>query len=1203
MSMSHLADYSDLLFCRCYTHINHQIHQSNQLINQSINQSIQLINQSTNQSIYPSINQSTNQSIQSAYHLSAYFDFPMWAVQSQEQQDLVHTFHSAQSSGVYALLLVHAPEAPCLHSDSPSSPLSHPPPPQAQPVSEAKSRHQLTASVEHMPNGMDVTMLDGIVHETVDQAVTQHSITQQGSKLGDTAPGVNDASVKVTTCQPGVQSPAAHLDSAPQGPTKETQAAAADPSHHLHDAALAQLLPELQKPSSHHSADQAHPAQAALAQGAAGTASGAATLQDDNTVAVQLSVNEQDSDQIELRLQTPPVTLHQHPEGWSVLSLPRPPQKKASVGIPPVPIQGPEAELTSEKSGLPSLQLSGPDVLLSNPSSPGKSADQIQDLVPESPAEAGASQTLAKPNAAHLSSDRPSGPGQAAPDTITADVLGQSPPSHREASPPPTRGKRSEAIQDELDAAAAHFLSGKPASTQADATEPITEHLAAAQPSSAQSLSTAAEGSSSAAAAAASAAGQPAAVSAEHVEAAVREGVTAGQSAAASAPITAVLRSNKKQKRTDRQAEAGEPAGPEPKRAKKSAQADSTAAGQQQQALPESKPGSRVHEPVKHPGQKPSSPAVGQGHKHSIELPSCTLDCIFRGIRELHLLGSGQMGKERLTKDHLSLLGPLPPLVQLRVLSSYASKVIPNANVVKFFRDTVQLLGNRRHDIKWLAYRDETPTTYKLCKTAAEMYGQLGDCGLLPEGAVPIMTPQLLPFELQVAYVLCLGGYKGSMPLADFAMDLLRALLSQVVLMQKEFPCSPAAYKTAEMNLELAGGLLSRVLAHVAAAEPAAAAGAVPLRIQHVVIAVIHGLMRVKVFKDKDRRFDTLSYSFLQKQPAVWQLRILSQFAQFYSGESRASAFLTSLCKRSRDDMFARNHTWLTHQHKGTAGEAFQLQSEAQVLFNKACQADVLPRGWFRPASVAVLPADLHCVTVCYAIGTAGTDASGHSTNSTESFVAYAWDLIHDLDPKADLRGKGAPSSRSRSRSAARAAAQPDRSESSDRAAHERAAAAAHRGIPDQIPMESVGPHRHAPSPPPTGPQHLQLRSSQSPGLPHQAHGPHSANNPRHCRFFFHALGCQSKNCTFYHGTHQEYVAHMANIGLVPYGLKFVSEVGRDKWIIDKAVDALNNLMLSKQLPRGSFSEYDVRALAFLEAPDGEHSKLQLQVSGCGQCA
>ena len=70
----------------------------------------------------------------------------------------------------------------------------------------------------------------------------------------------------------------------------------------------------------------------------------------------------------------------------------------------------------------------------------------------------------------------------------------------------------------------------------------------------------------------------------------------------------------------------------------------------------------------------------------------------------------------------------------------------------------------------------------------------------------------------------------------------------------------------------------------------------------------------------------------------------------------------------------------------------------------------------------------------------------------------------------------------------------------------------------------------------------------------------------------------------------------MAKTGLVPYGLKFVSNVGRDKWIVDKAVDALNKLMLTKQLPRGSFNEHDLRPLAFLEDPNRDHSELQLQV-------
>ena len=70
----------------------------------------------------------------------------------------------------------------------------------------------------------------------------------------------------------------------------------------------------------------------------------------------------------------------------------------------------------------------------------------------------------------------------------------------------------------------------------------------------------------------------------------------------------------------------------------------------------------------------------------------------------------------------------------------------------------------------------------------------------------------------------------------------------------------------------------------------------------------------------------------------------------------------------------------------------------------------------------------------------------------------------------------------------------------------------------------------------------------------------------------------------------------------MPYGLKFETTTGRDKWIVDRAVDALNKLMIDKQLPRFSFTDGDLRPLAFLEEPNGEHSKLQLQVTPLFQC-
>lgn len=71
----------------------------------------------------------------------------------------------------------------------------------------------------------------------------------------------------------------------------------------------------------------------------------------------------------------------------------------------------------------------------------------------------------------------------------------------------------------------------------------------------------------------------------------------------------------------------------------------------------------------------------------------------------------------------------------------------------------------------------------------------------------------------------------------------------------------------------------------------------------------------------------------------------------------------------------------------------------------------------------------------------------------------------------------------------------------------------------------------------------------------------------------------------------------MVHVGLVPYSLKFASDVGRDRWIVDAAVDGLNDMILSQQVPRGSFTECDLRPLAFLQDPNGEHARMQLQVS------
>lgn len=1153
-------------------------------------------------------------------------------MQSPEQQQAIDRFHGTHTSGVYALLLVHVPAA---FPQSPSSASSQPMPlaPRLQSAacaSEAQPQYQ-AALEEAVADVSDVVMADALVHQEIaaDQSAMLCESTKQGSKLDDANSHGSNVFVHVTAFHLGStaskecpaalgNSPLQILSKAGNGGPAQTQ---------VIPNAVAQQLTE---PCG----ALAVAAAAASAQDSAQTASiagtdAAHTLRD-SAVAVQLRVDRDDRTHVELRLKAPPLAAaaHQQPEALSAKDPFTTRGPKADVGLPPMPVQEPEAELEAEKSGLQGLQLPESNSPMGKPSSPSKARRQIPDSLPNSQLEAGPSQSLAEFAAAVLSSepsqsetaDRPSAPGQlqtVLDPSSRAVALHQPPKPLTEASSPPTRGKGSDA---QLDPAAAYMLSGKPAPPQTAVALSVTEQPDVVQPAAAQPDLAAIKGFSAAA-------GQPM-VKAESAEEPVVEGVTTDRSATVPGAATgAASKSKQKQKRADRQLDTGRQEAPEPKRAKKASQAKAAAAEQppqqqQQQAKPRSESQGRVRGTVKHPVPQPDSPVARQSPSHSIDLPACTLDSIFRSIRKLRLLGSGERGREQLSKSHMSLLTHLLPLVQLRVLSRYTIKVMPHGNVVKFFRDTVEVFGQRSHETKWLAWRDETPTSYKLCEAAADLYGQLGDCGMLPEGAVPTMTPQLLPFELQVPYVLCLGGYTGSMPLADFAMDLLQALLSQVVLMLHQFRSTADDRKTAQANLELAGGSLSKVMSSVAAAprrspshdsqaqqaqhapktlvnHPAITpANGIPLSIRHVASAVFDGLVRINHLKNKN--FDKLSYNFLQKQPPLWQLRIMSQFAQFYSGGAKPSALLTSICKQNRDMLYREDYTWLTQHRKRAAGKSPELVSSAQALLDEACKADVLLKGCIDPAVLAVLPSELHCIAVCYAISTAGTDTSIHSNDSAETFVAYAWDLIHECDPKADLRDGSKPSSRPRSQSVARAASQPPRNRSLDREATRGTSevpAAADQpsdAIPD--PLGPSDPHRHHPSiPSPPTHQGSHIRPSRS---PHQAqsHGPHFASPPRHCRYFFCAEGCRTKTCLFYHGTHQEYVAYMAKTGLVPYGLKFVSDVGRDKCIIDKAVDALNKLMLTRQFSRGSFNEHDLRPLAFLEDPIGDHSKLQLQV-------
>ena len=604
---------------------------------------------------------------------------------------------------------------------------------------------------------------------------------------------------------------------------------------------------------------------------------------------------------------------------------------------------------------------------------------------------------------------------------------------------------------------------------------------------------------------------------------------------------------------------------------------------QQQQAKdPTAAQPRKVREPIRHPEQP-------------IDLPPSAVQNIFRSIQKLRLQGSSSP----LTSQHMDLMTHLLPLLQLRVLSKYASEVLPHGNVVKFFSLTMDAMSRRSSDTKWLTQRESSAKAYRLCDAAVSLCGRLEARGMLPVKTIPTKTPQLVPPELQAAYVLCIGGYCGCLSRREFADQLMVGLLGQVCIFLEEHKASEADCKTAVVNLKAAGGSPGKVQERL---RQSSATHSKPQRAQHatrasdprqldiktVVRRCLDGMMRLK--RVHEGPIDDRSTDLLQKQDCLWQLKIVSYFSCNLRATANASAFLTSVCKYNRNEKQNSKLDWLRHTGQ-------QLHHQTQSALSQAHKAGILARGKDLPAKIAVLPKNLHYAAACYAIGAKSPDSSSdHAAAAVEDFVRFAQGLIHKVDPAAVpnfSRPKPDSASQSAAHSASRAAPQSPRDKKHDKAAGRHSnqcspAAGAHSAPTDpRTRPPSQPPHPHAP-----GPQH-----SRSSGRDQQ-HKPHQGNYPRHCKYFYRIEGaCTNSNCDHYHGSHQEYVAYMTHCGLVPYSLKFASDVGRDKWIVDAAVDGLNDMILSQQLLRGSFGQCELRPLAFLQDPSGEHARLQLQVS------
>lgn len=127
--------------------------------------------------------------------------------------------------------------------------------------------------------------------------------------------------------------------------------------------------------------------------------------------------------------------------------------------------------------------------------------------------------------------------------------------------------------------------------------------------------------------------------------------------------------------------------------------------------------------------------------------------------------------------EHMVQLKAQPLLTQLRILSIFASSYSADCTVGNHFTTTHQRVTQILKGTSWLAQRCGPAPQRKLSHEAQNLLNQLSSYSILPSSAVPHITADVNPVDLQNAYVLCLAGYAGSRPLPDFAADVMHCIL------------------------------------------------------------------------------------------------------------------------------------------------------------------------------------------------------------------------------------------------------------------------------------------------------------------------------------------------------------------------------------------------------------------------------------------
>lgn len=180
------------------------------------------------------------------------------------------------------------------------------------------------------------------------------------------------------------------------------------------------------------------------------------------------------------------------------------------------------------------------------------------------------------------------------------------------------------------------------------------------------------------------------------------------------------------------------------------------------------------------------------------------LESILRSIKQLGLLYSDKHDMQELSQHHLAQLRTQPLLTQLRMLSVHATQYNPERSAEDLFQERFSSLEQSHKSTLWLNNRYGSPSKRRLSHEAESLIKQLTARRLLLPKAVPELAAQVLPANLQPAYVLCLGGYTGNRPLPDFAAHVLLAVAVKIFHALQQCPTAVKQQQEAKESLQLA---------------------------------------------------------------------------------------------------------------------------------------------------------------------------------------------------------------------------------------------------------------------------------------------------------------------------------------------------------------------------------------------------------------